>query len=65
MTGGAAPQRAGDAYFALYCMAMRTGRARSAEQITQHLRNAGFVNIKRPAPRRPFVTSVLVGVKPG
>jgi len=65
MTGGAAPQRAGDAYFALYCMAMRTGRARSADQIAQHLRNAGFADIKRPAPRRPFVTSVLVGVKPG
>jgi demethylspheroidene O-methyltransferase len=29
MTGN----RAGDAYFALYCMAMRTGRARSASEI--------------------------------
>lgn len=65
MTGGAAPERAGDAYFALYCMAMRTGQARSIEQITALLRHAGFDNITAPKARRPFVTSVLQGVKLG
>ncbi len=64
MTGGRTPERAGDAYFALYCMAMRTGRARSAEQIGDLLRHAGFANITRPKSRRPFVTTVLQGVKP-
>jgi len=63
MTGGEHPEKAGDAYFALYCMAMRTGRARSAAEITAHLRAAGFSQIRAPRPRRPFVTSVLEAVK--
>ena len=65
MTGGDAPERAGDAYFALYCMAMRTGRARSAEEITRHLDAAGFEDISRAKSRRPFITSVIQAVKPG
>ncbi len=63
MTGGAHPQRAGDAYFALYCMAMRTGRARSAAEIAALLREAGFVGIDAPRMPRPFVTSVVTGVR--
>lgn len=63
MTGGAAPQRAGDAYFALYCMAMRTGRARSAPQIAAMLAQAGFRNIRTPRAARPFITSVVEGVR--
>ncbi|MBQ2261586.1 MAG: methyltransferase domain-containing protein [Loktanella sp.] len=63
MTGGAKPQRAGDAYFALYCMAMRTGRARSADQITVLMRKAGFSNIRAPRAARPFITSVIEGVR--
>ncbi|MCF7698880.1 acetylserotonin O-methyltransferase [Loktanella sp. M215] len=64
MTGGSAPARAGDAYFALYCMAMRTGRARSAAQITALLGQAGFTQaVTAPAPARPFVTSVLTTVR--
>ena len=60
MTGGDQPQRAGDAYFALYCMAMRTGRARSAAQIGALLREAGFTAaLRQPRPARPFVTSVI------
>lgn len=64
MTGGDQPQRAGDAYFALYCMAMRTGRARSAAQIAALLEAAGFTDIATPASRRAFVTSVVMAVKP-
>lgn len=64
MTGGAAPERAGDGYFALYCMAMRTGQARSAQQIAALLKAAGFAQIKTPAARRPFITSVVTGVRP-
>ena len=63
MTGGANPQRAGDAYFALYCMAMRTGRARSADQIGALLVKAGFRTIRAPRSARPFITSVIEGVR--
>ena len=65
MTGGDRPQRAGDAYFALYCMAMRTGRARSAAQIGALLRQAGFAAaLRQPRPARPYVTSVIETVNP-
>lgn len=65
MTGDSRPERAGDAYFALYCMAMRTGRARSATQIGALVRQAGFENIVTPRSARPFVTSVLTAVRLG
>ena len=63
MTGGDHPTRAGDTYFALYCMAMRTGRARSPEQIARLLENAGFVQIKTPRAPRTYITSVVTGVR--
>jgi demethylspheroidene O-methyltransferase len=63
MTGGDRPQRAGDAYFALYCMAMRTGQARSAAQISALLARAGFSAIRIHPSRRPFVTTVIQAVK--
>lgn len=63
MTGGAVPQRATDAYFALYCMAMRTGRARSVAEISALLSAAGFENIDAPKARRPFITSIVTGVR--
>lgn len=55
--------RAGDSYFALYCMAMRTGRARSAEEIAALLSEAGFSGVTAHRPRRAFVTSVVEAVK--
>lgn len=58
-----AGSRAGDAYFALYCMAMRTGRVRSAREIAGLMREAGFARIRGPSGTRPFVTSVLQGVR--
>ena len=63
MTGGDQPQRAGDAYFSLYCMAMRTGRARSPAQISALLTDAGFGAISQPRALRPFVTTVVTGVR--
>lgn len=59
MSGGARPERAGDAYFGLYCMAMGTGRARSAAEIAQHLETAGFADIRPRKTARPFITSVV------
>jgi demethylspheroidene O-methyltransferase len=45
MSGGARPMRSTDAYFAVYCMAMRTGRVRSAEDIANLLTEAGFSDV--------------------
>jgi len=63
MTGGTKPERAGDAYFALYCMAMRTGRARSSVEIARLLHDAGFIQITAPRPARPFITSIVTAVR--
>ncbi|MBW4708314.1 methyltransferase domain-containing protein [Roseobacter sp. YSTF-M11] len=65
MGGGASPDVAGDVYFAFYTMAMQTGRARSAAEISALCRAAGFTNIKCPRPARSFVTRVLTAQKPG
>lgn len=58
MTGN----RAGDAYFALYCMAMETGRTRSASEISALLAEAGF-SVGAARSRRPFVTTVIKSVR--
>ena len=63
MAGGAAPSRAGDAYFAVYTLAMQTGRTRSAEEIGQALSAAGFGEVKPLRTVRPFVTSVVTAQK--
>ena len=59
MSGGDAPTRAGDGYFAFYCMAMGTGRVRSAKEIAALLRAAGFSHVAARRTVRPFVTSVI------
>ena len=59
MTGGERPSRAGDVYFALYTMAMGTGRARSPDRIVELLRDAGFTGIARHRATRPFVTTAI------
>jgi len=64
MTGARAPERAGDVYFAFYCMAMRTGRARAPGEIARLMQGAGFSGVTRRATARPFVTSVVEGRKP-
>lgn len=64
MAGDTRPERAGDAYFALYCMAMRTGRARQSSEIAELLRKAGFDVPAGVRSRRPFVTSVIEAVRP-
>lgn len=59
MSGGDRPNRAGDAYFGLYCLAMGTGRARSPAEISNHLAGAGFCQITHRKTARPFITSVV------
>ncbi len=64
MSGGARPERAGDAYFALYCLAMRTGTVRSQDRIGALLSQAGFSQIAMPKTDRPFVTQIVTATKP-
>lgn len=59
MTGGDHPNRSGDAYFALYCLAMQTGRARSPDRIRALMREAGFSDTRDHGTSRPFVTHAL------
>ena len=63
MSGGAAPESAGDIYFAFYCMAMRTGTVRSQTRIAELCQDAGFTDVKTPGSHRPFVTSVVTARK--
>ncbi len=64
MLGQDKPSRAGDAYFALYTLAMSTGKTRSANEIRALCEKAGFVKFRMPKPVRPFVTSCLDMSKP-
>jgi demethylspheroidene O-methyltransferase len=64
MGGGAKPERAGDVYFALYTMAMQTGRARSAAEIEALVAEAGFAQIRSPKPARAYVTRTLTAIRP-
>lgn len=59
MGGGARPDPATDVYFAVYCMAMQTGRLRSPAEIAAHLARAGFRRISAARTRRAFVTAVM------
>ncbi|MEM6939739.1 MAG: methyltransferase [Pseudomonadota bacterium] len=63
MSGGRSPTRAGDAYFALYTLAMGTGQARSATRIVELCRAAGFEQIRAPRARRAFITSCIIATK--
>ncbi len=64
MSGGDRPDRATDTYFALYTLAMGTGRTRSAARIAELLRGAGFTAIRGHRTHRPFVTGVVSAVRP-
>ncbi|MFK7878438.1 methyltransferase [Roseobacter sp.] len=64
MSGGSSPDVSGDVYFAFYTMAMKTGRARSPEEISALCAAAGFEKIHSPRPARNFVTRVLTAEKP-
>ena len=63
MTGGDRPTRAGNAYFAIYTLAMGTGKTRSPAEVCGLLSEAGFVGVRQRPTRRAFVTSVVTAVK--
>ena len=64
MGGGEAPHRFGDVYFALYCLAMKTGRVRSAARIGELMTEAGFVDVTSGSGARAYVTTAVMGRKP-
>jgi demethylspheroidene O-methyltransferase len=59
MLGQDLPNRWGDTYFAIYTMAMNTGKTRSATELAELMRKIGFCNIKIHRSRRPYVTQVV------
>jgi len=59
MSGGDRPERAGDVYFALYTLAMQTGKTRSSADIVRLCEEAGFALVAAPKPPRPFVTRCI------
>jgi demethylspheroidene O-methyltransferase len=65
MSGGTQPDPSTDVYFAIYTLAMGTGRTRSAAQISQLVQNAGFSAISQRQGFRPFVTSVVQARRSG
>jgi len=65
MSGGARPDPQTDVYFAFYTLAMRTGRTRSAAEISTLMQKAGFSQIQARRPRRSYVTGTVTAVKPG
>jgi demethylspheroidene O-methyltransferase len=50
----------GHAYFGMYLWAMGRGRSRSAETITQMLRDAGFSKVQEIATRIPLQARILL-----
>ena len=64
MAGAPGAPRMGDAYFGIYLLAMRGGRARTAAELAALLHEAGFVQVReRPTPI-PLQVGVIVARKP-
>jgi demethylspheroidene O-methyltransferase len=63
MSGGDRPDPATDVYFAIYTLAMRTGRTRSAAEIGTLLREAGFCDLRVRPGDRPYVTSAVTAIR--
>jgi demethylspheroidene O-methyltransferase len=64
MSGGERPDPATDVYFAVYTLAMQTGRTRSAAEISRMLAAAGFSEIQARSGPRPYVTSIVTAKNP-
>jgi demethylspheroidene O-methyltransferase len=63
MSGGDAPSRTTDVYYAIYTLAMQTGRTRSSEEIASLLAASGYTNICIKTGFRPFVTSSVTAAR--
>ncbi len=60
MADTAGAQKAGDAYFGFYLLAMRSGRPRTEAELRSFLAETGFANIKAPKTANPLLTRVLI-----
>jgi demethylspheroidene O-methyltransferase len=60
MSGGTAPDRISDVYFAFYLLAMGRGRARSPKELFELLRAAGFRRMRRLRTRTPFLLRAIL-----
>ena len=60
MAGAPGAPRMGDAYFGLYLLAMRGGRARSVAELTSLLHRAGFEQVRERATPIPLQVGVIV-----
>lgn len=60
MAGTAGAEPVGDAYFGFYLLAMGRGRPRTADELRQLLRQAGFGRIRLVNTRRPLLTRLLL-----
>lgn len=56
MAGSPETRRMAEAYFAFYLLAMGSGRARSPQELTVLLEEAGFTDIRTLRTRRPLLT---------
>lgn len=63
MSGGARPDPATDVYFAVYTLAMQTGRTRSQAEIAALLEAAGFRVTAQPRAARSYITSVVCATR--
>jgi demethylspheroidene O-methyltransferase len=59
MAGTAGAEPIGAAYFGFYLLAMRSGRPRGADELSELLVKAGFFNVRRRATGLKILTSVL------
>ncbi len=64
MAGAPGAPRMGDAYFGMYLLAMRGGRARSAADLTALLQAAGFVQARELPTPIPLQVGVIVAQRP-
>jgi demethylspheroidene O-methyltransferase len=60
MRGTPGAESMGDAYFGFYLTAMRSGKVRSADEISALLREAGFSETRPLATRNPLLTSIVL-----
>lgn len=63
MSGGARPDSQTDVYFAVYTLAMGTGKTRSAQDHAARLARSGLEDIRILRAKRPFVTQVVTARK--
>jgi demethylspheroidene O-methyltransferase len=63
MADAVSAERMGDAYFGLYLWAMGSGRPRSASEITNMLKNAGFSDVRGVKTALPIITDAIVATR--